>query len=223
MNTNVQITATKKEFKNGQNGFEVKVDGLDGKLNCAMNFTSPLKALRYAFKLSKKLDLQIDTIQLAALSLAYKRVKEAEQKLIDETNAAAQEVAESLQTPEPEAKNDESAKAEDDEPSPMLKQFHDLKKKHPDALLLFRCGDFYESYEDDARACAEVLGITLTKCKNGISMAGFPFHALDTYLPKLIRAGKRVAICDQIEEPKAKKPSKRGINTLSTPKEESAA
>lgn len=100
--------------------------------------------------------------------------------------------------------------------SPMFKQFLDLKAKHPDAVLLFRCGDFYETYEDDASECAKILGITLTistksfneKGEN-LRMAGFPYYDLDTYLPKLIRAGKRVAICDQIEEPK--KLVKRGI------------
>ena len=86
--------------------------------------------------------------------------------------------------------------------TPMMKQFLDLKAKHPDALLLFRCGDFYETYSTDAIAASEILGITLTKRANGkektIEMAGFPHHALDTYLPKLIRAGRRVAICDQL-------------------------
>ena len=85
---------------------------------------------------------------------------------------------------------------------PMMKQYRDLKSKHPDAMLLFRCGDFYETYEDDARECAKVLGITLTKRQSdGVAMAGFPYHALDTYLPKLIRAGKRIAICDQLDPP----------------------
>lgn len=85
--------------------------------------------------------------------------------------------------------------------SPMMKQFHELKAKHPDYLMLFRCGDFYETWEEDAKEASRILGITLTKSK-GIYMAGFPHHALDTYLPKLIRAGKRVAICDQIETPR---------------------
>ena len=84
----------------------------------------------------------------------------------------------------------------------MQKQYRDLKSKHPDAMLLFRCGDFYETYEEDAKECAKVLGITLTKRQSdGVAMAGFPHHALDTYLPKLIRAGKRVAICDQLDPP----------------------
>ena len=106
--------------------------------------------------------------------------------------------------------------------TPMMKQFLDLKAKHPDAVMLFRCGDFYETYSTDAIVAAEILGITLTKRANGkgktIEMAGFPHHALDTYLPKLIRAGKRVAICDQLEDPKlTKKLVKRGITELVTP------
>ena len=105
----------------------------------------------------------------------------------------------------------------------MMKQFFELKAKHPDAVLLFRCGDFYETYCDDAVVASSILGITLTRRNNGGSagateMAGFPYHALDTYLPKLIRAGKRVAICDQLEDPKlTKKLVKRGITELVTP------
>ena len=106
--------------------------------------------------------------------------------------------------------------------TPMMKQFLDLKAKHPDAIMLFRCGDFYETYSTDAVVAAEILGITLTKRANGkgktVEMAGFPHHALDTYLPKLVRAGKRVAICDQLEDPKmTKKLVKRGITELVTP------
>lgn len=116
------------------------------------------------------------------------------------------------------------AKAKD-ELTPMMKQFYDLKAKHPDALMLFRCGDFYETYCEDAVAASEILGITLTKRSGGAGkkedatqMAGFPHHALDTYLPKLIRAGRRVAICDQLEDPKlTKKLVKRGITELVTP------
>ena len=88
--------------------------------------------------------------------------------------------------------------------SKYLQQFHELKEKHPEALLLFRCGDFYECYEGDASIASLILGITLTKRKDGGNMAGFPHHALDTYLPKLIRAGKRVAICDELEMSKQK-------------------
>ena len=107
--------------------------------------------------------------------------------------------------------------------TPMMQQFFSLKEKHPDAILLFRCGDFYETYCEDAVTAAAILGITLTKRNNGAGvkgdeMAGFPHHALDTYLPKLIRAGKRVAICDQLEDPKlTKKLVKRGITELVTP------
>ena len=106
--------------------------------------------------------------------------------------------------------------------TPMMKQFLDLKAKHPDAVMLFRCGDFYETYSTDAVVAAEILGITLTKRANGkgktVEMAGFPHHALDTYLPKLVRAGKRVAICDQLEDPKmTKKLVKRGITELVAP------
>ena len=115
------------------------------------------------------------------------------------------------------------AKKDGKELTPMMKQFFDLKAKHPDAVLLFRCGDFYETYCEDAVIAARILGITLTKRNNGAGvkgdeMAGFPHHALDTYLPKLIRAGKRVAICDQLEDPKlTKKLVKRGITELVTP------
>ena len=104
--------------------------------------------------------------------------------------------------------------------TPMMKQFFSLKAKHPDALLLFRCGDFYETYSDDAIVASQILGITLTKRNNGgntgdTPMAGFPHHALDTYLPKLIRAGKRVAICDQLEDPKKKRAAIKGKKGLS--------
>ena len=106
--------------------------------------------------------------------------------------------------------------------SPMLKQFLDLKQKHPDALLLFRTGDFYETYKQDAEKASKILGITLTKSSKTkdeqgkpLVMAGFPYHALDSYLPKLIRAGQRVAICDQLEAPK--QTAKRGISELVSP------
>ena len=111
----------------------------------------------------------------------------------------------------------------DGELTPMMKQFFDLKAKHPDAVMLFRCGDFYETYCEDAITAAKILGITLTHRNNGAGvkgdeMAGFPHHALDTYLPKLIRAGKRVAICEQHEDPKlTKKLVKRGVTELITP------
>lgn len=107
--------------------------------------------------------------------------------------------------------------------TPMMQQYFELKAKHPDALLLFRCGDFYETYHKDAEEASTLLGITLTHrsskgAQGGVAMAGFPFHALDTYLPRLVRAGRRVAICDQLEDPKlTKKLVKRGITELVTP------
>lgn len=111
--------------------------------------------------------------------------------------------------------------------TPMMKQFHELKSKHPDALLMFRCGDFYEMYEEDAVAASKILGIILTESRSAkgrdgkpIRMAGFPHHALDSYLPRLVRAGRRLAICDQLEAPKPT--VKRGITETITPKGEEA-
>lgn len=113
-------------------------------------------------------------------------------------------------SPEPEKE------PQSEELSPMMKQFQELKATHPDATILFRCGDFYETYQDDAEVVAKTLGITLTK-KDDIKMAGFPYHALDQYLPKLIRHGMRVAICDQLEAPKAKSLVKSGVTDIVSP------
>ena len=140
-------------------------------------------------------------------------------------------------TPETEAKMQKMQSAEQTSPakteeplkqqekiSPMLKQFYDLKAKHPDALLLFRCGDFYETYQQDAQKASSILGITLTKNNNRkdpdgkpLEMAGFPFHALDSYLPKLIRAGLRVAICDQLPDPKLTRNKTEQVPDQSSP------
>ena len=105
--------------------------------------------------------------------------------------------------------------------SPMLKQFYELKAENPEALLLFRTGDFYETYSEDAEEASKILGITLTKSSirkdkdnKPLMLAGFPHHALDYYLPKLIRAGKRIAICEQLEGPNTKKLVKRGSKEL---------
>lgn len=110
------------------------------------------------------------------------------------------------------------------EKKPIMEQFKELKMKYPDAMLLFRCGDFYEAYEDDAVEASRILGITLTQKARNLGdsqfykMAGFPHHALDTYLPKLVRAGKRIAICDQLEDPKlTKRLAKRGITETVNP------
>ena len=106
--------------------------------------------------------------------------------------------------------------------TPLMKQYYAVKTKHPDAVLLFRVGDFYETFGEDAIKASEILGITLTRRANGsasfVELAGFPYHALDTYLPKLVRAGQRVAICEQLEDPKLTKTIvKRGITELVTP------
>ncbi|NLA63203.1 MAG: DNA mismatch repair protein MutS, partial [Bacteroidales bacterium] len=106
--------------------------------------------------------------------------------------------------------------------TPLMRQFNEIKSQHPDAILLFRVGDFYETFSEDAIIASQILGITLTRRANGaaqyVELAGFPHHALDTYLPKLVRAGKRVAICDQLEDPKKTKTLvKRGITELVTP------
>ena len=205
MKANVQISAVKKEFKNGQQGWQVFVDGMEGRLRCEMNFKDSLKAMRYCFLLSKRLDLQINDIQLAALSLDYQRAKDAVDKAVEDATAVAQEVAgeagaEPIEAPVPEVKSEELVRTPN---NVHVSQYEELKRKHPDALLLFRCGDFYECYDEHAEKAAECLGITLTvRNSTGRKMAGFPYHALDTYLPNLIRAGHRVAICDQLEEPK---------------------
>lgn len=210
MKTNVQITAVQKEFKNGQNGYEVKVEGMDGKLNCKMNFYEPLKAMRYMFMLSKRLELQIDSVQLAALSLAYQRAKEAEQKAVEDAMAVAGEFTDAEPVQDSSAPEVESIALENSSSS-LPEQFKSLKEKHPDAVLLFRCGDFYEAYSEDAKSVSDILGITLTKrSSDGLEMAGFPYHALDTYLPRLIRHGVRVAICDKLESPVVPEPKKRG-------------
>lgn len=112
-------------------------------------------------------------------------------------------------TPEPESENE-------DKLSPMMKQYQELKEKHPDSILMFRCGDFYELYHEDAEKTAKILGITLTQ-RGEIKMAGFPHHAIDIYLPKLIRSGQRVIICDQLEDPKAKSLVKRGVSEIVSP------
>ena len=104
--------------------------------------------------------------------------------------------------------------------TPMMKQFYSVKAQHPEALLLFRCGDFYETYGEDAVTASKILGIVLTRRSNALetAMAGFPYHSIDTYLPKLVLAGHKVAVCDQLEDPKlTKKIVKRGITELVTP------
>lgn len=204
-NSSVQIVANNAEFKNGNKGFRVEIKGMEGKLNASRSFANPLKAMRYMFLLSKKLELQINSIDLAAVSIAYQKAKaelsQASNK-VNEVAANAQSDAQELEK-ESESEDSDSDSVKEDKRATFRKQFEEFKEKHPDALLLFRCGDFYEIYEDDAQIASEVLGITLTlDSKNKRKMAGFPHHALDSYLPKLIRAGQRVAICDALEAPK---------------------
>ena len=203
MKANVQISAVKKEFKNGQQGWQVFVDGMEGRLRCEMNFKDALKAIRYCFLLSKRLELQINDVQLAALSLSYQRAKAALAQVVEDAAQGAEEVAVTAGAEPKEATAPEEKELVRTPNNVHMSQYEELKHKHPDALLLFRCGDFYECYDEHAVKAAEVLGITLTvRNSTGRKMAGFPYHALDTYLPKLIRAGQRVAICDQLEEPK---------------------
>ena len=209
MKANVMISAVKKEFKNGQQGWQVFVDGMEGRLRCEMNFKDSLKAMRYCFLLSKRLDLQINDIQLAALSLDYQRAKDAVDKAVEDATQVAGEVAAEFG----EAEEQAEAAPEEEQPaalgdSPLFKQFCDLKSKHPDALLLFRTGEFYTCYEEDAITASAVLALTdIIGTGDNISIARFPYHCLDTYLPRLIRAGHRIAICDQLEEPKNLKPT----------------
>ena len=151
--------------------------------------------------------------------------KDVKELAVDAASTGAERIPEQREEKKQEEKKEE--KVATAVVSPIVKQYLDLKKKHPDAILLFRCGDFYETYKDDAVKASNILGITLTK-SNGrkddegkpLAMAGFPYHALDTYLPKLIRAGERVAICDQLEAPKQTTSSKREITEMVTPGQE---
>ena len=218
MKANVQISAVKKEFKNGQQGWQVFVEGMEGKLRCEMNFRDALRAIRYSFLLAKKLNLRINEVQLAALSLDYKQSKSAvEQAQVAEVaTEVAQEVAAEAGAAEQDEHSDEKSEAPEEvalSDSPIFKQFCDLKKKHPDALLLFRCGDSYKCYEEDAIKAAEILCLTDIVEEDKITVASFPYHALDTYLPRLIRAGHRIAICDQLEAPKPKKQAQMELFT----------
>ena len=153
--------------------------------------------------------------------------KDPKELAADAVSTEAEQIPEQREEKKQEEKKAEKEEEKKEEKavkvaiSPLVQQYLDLKKKHPDAILLFRCGDFYETYKDDAVKASKILGITQTK-SNGrkddegkpLAMAGFPYHALDTYLPKLIRAGERVAICDQLEMPKQTTSSKRGITEM---------
>ena len=211
MEAKFQITAVRKEFKNGGNGWQVFVEGMEGNLRCEMNFREPLKAMRYMFGLSKQLGVQVNKVSLAALSIEYQTAKAQTESHEGENNTGEQDSSSEESAPEELVRKPNTV---------LVSQYEELKRKHPDALLLFRCGDFYECYDEDAKIAADILAITLTvRSSTGRRMAGFPFHELDTYLPRLIRAGQRVAICDQLEDPmRSTKPVKRGITELVSPK-----
>ncbi len=175
------------------------------------NFTNAANALNYAFMLKGE-NCPISKNAMALIQAEIKRTGAIS------TRAKARQEAKAKAKAEQEAKEkaeaEEAAKpkqiVEAITAAPLLiEQYQEMKKKHPDAVLLFRCGDFYECFGDDAKTASDVLGITLTTRANGsaekIYLAGFPHHALDTYLPKLVRAGHRVAICEQLDEPKVKK------------------
>ena len=195
MEAKFQITAVRKEFKNGGNGWQVFVEGMEGNLRCEMNFREPLKAMRYMFGLSKQLNVQVNKVSLAALSIEYQTAKAQTESHEGENNTGEQDSSSEESAPEELVRKPNTV---------LVSQYEELKRKHPDALLLFRCGDFYEIYDEDAEVAAKILGITVgERFRTGLKMAAFPHHELDTYLPKLIRAGQRVAICDQITAPKA--------------------
>lgn len=174
-----------------------------------VTFKDIKKAVRYAFKLKAE-NCPISKNAFALLNAELKAANERQQAI----NEAKAKEAEEKAKAEAEAKKKEAVEHDNykDNPTPLYKQWGEMKKKHPDAVLLFRVGDFYECFAEDAVVASDILGITLTRRANGkdkfIELAGFPHHALDTYLPKLVRAGKRVAICEQLEEPK--KAVKRG-------------
>ncbi len=180
------------------------------------NFTNAANALNYAFMLKGE-NCPISKNAFALLQAEIKRTGAVSSRAKARQEAKAKEEAEAEEKAKDKAKAEEAAKpkqiVEAITAAPLMKQYEEMKKKHPDAVLLFRCGDFYECFGEDAQIASDILGITLTTRANGkadkIYLAGFPHHALDTYLPKLVRAGKRVAICEQIEEPKRKKRTKK--------------
>jgi hypothetical protein len=155
--------------------------------------------------------VQVNKVSLAALSIEYQTAKAQTESHEGENNTGEQDSSSEESAPEELVRKPNTV---------LVSQYEELKRKHPDALLLFRCGDFYECYDEDAKIAADILAITLTvRSSTGRRMAGFPFHELDTYLPRLIRAGQRVAICDQLEDPmRSTKLVKRGITELVSPK-----
>lgn len=172
----------------------------DRSISHICNFTNAANALNYAFMLKGE-NCPISKNAMALLKAEIKRTGAVSNRAKARADAKAKAEAEEAAKPKQIVEAVTTA--------PLMKQYEEMKKKHPDAILLFRCGDFYECFAEDAQTASDVLGITLTTRANGkadkIYLAGFPHHALDTYLPKLIRAGHRVAICEQLEEPKKTK------------------
>ena len=154
------------------------------------NFTNAMNAMKYAFLLKKDFNCPISK---NAMALIKAEVKRAQARTLSDAKEGADIAPMELDLPASDL--------------PVFRQYEAMKKKHPDAILLFRVGDFYEVFGEDAQCASDIIGLPVTKyTKDGeiVSLAGFPHHALDTYLPKLVRAGKRVAICEQLEEPKKK-------------------
>lgn len=185
----------------------------DRTISHIVNFRNAANALNYAFLL-KSADCPISKNAFALLQAEIKRTGAVSSRAKARKAAIAEAEAEAKANAEAEAKAPAAAsrrKAKSITRTPLMEQYEEMKSKHPDAILLFRVGDFYEIFGEDAATASDVLGITLTRRANGkndyIPLAGFPHHALDTYLPKLVRAGHRVAICEQREEPKAQKRS----------------
>lgn len=185
----------------------------DRSISRICNFNNAANALSYAFILKSE-NCPISKNAFALLQAEIKRTGAVSNRAKARAEAKAKAEAEAKAEPQPEpepqeAKPKKAAKGTSIKPTALQKQYEEMKKKHPDAILLFRVGDFYECLGEDAVAAADILSITLTRRANGknksIELAGFPHHALDTYLPKLVRAGRRVAICEQLEEPKAAK------------------
>ena len=187
------ILASKREVKSGAQMWHVYQHENGAKVaDSEFYFALPYKALRYAFMLRKRTGAIIP--------------KAIYTKLMADVSASKAQA-------EPSAESESAPQAEQaSEPSALGKAYEQMKAKHPDSILLFRCGDFYEAYGDDAKTASEVLGITLTRTSRKditAQMAGFPHHALDSYLPKLVRAGKRVAICDEPSAAQESAPKKK--------------
>ena len=196
------ILASKREVKSGAQMWHVYQHENGAKVaESEFYFALPYKALRYAFMLRKRTGAIIP--------------KAVYNKLMADVSASKAQA-------EPSAAQESAPEAEQAaEPSALAKAYESMKAKHPDAILLYRCGDFYQSFGEDAKAVSEVLGITLTRTSRKditAQMAGFPHHALDSYLPKLVRAGKRVAICDEPSAPQESAPKKKATRK-STKKE----